>query len=84
MAKRTTLAEISEKDLVKAFDDEVHLHYGNNERYGCPGASTLKQLAYAPSRFRSKKVLQHLGRCGACLDELSRLRKAHTNLANVV
>jgi hypothetical protein len=52
----------------------VHREYPNPERIGCPGSETLQNFAMSPEKFASKAILEHLGHCAPCLDELKELR----------
>lgn len=75
--------ETSEGVLIKAFDRLLRSDHANKERKGCPGIPTLKRLAFDPKRFRDKEILSHLGYCGACVDELAKLRKGQVSLRRV-
>jgi hypothetical protein len=60
-------------DLMAAFGRRVHEEHPNPERSGCPGLSALTALA-GESVPLASPILDHIGNCAHCLDELRRLR----------
>lgn len=60
--------------LIAAFDREVHSKSPNPERVGCPGRAALTRLATKPEALGTLSILDHVRKCGACLDELKSLR----------
>ena len=63
-----------ERRLIATFDRTVHRDYPNPERIGCPGTEILQKFAASPEKFGLKSILEHLGHCAPCLDELKELR----------
>jgi hypothetical protein len=64
-----------EAELLEEFDRWIHEHNPNPERIGCPERETLVALVLAKSKFEDEYTLDHIGECGACLDELLRIKR---------
>lgn len=64
-----------EAELLQEFDRWVHEHHPNPERIGCPERDTLVALVLAKSKFEDDYTLDHIGHCGACLDELLAIKQ---------
>jgi hypothetical protein len=65
--------EVTEQELIQAFDRVLHADHPNPERIGCPGTEVLERVATS-LEFSSASILEHLGRCAPCVDELKALR----------
>lgn len=68
-----------EAELLEAFDRWIHEQHPNPERIGCPGRETLVALVLAKSKFEDEYSLDHIGHCGACLDELLAIKLEFAN-----
>ena len=64
-----------EAELLEAFDRWIHEQHPNPERIGCPERETLVALVLAKTKFEDEYTLEHIGQCGACLDELLEIKR---------
>ena len=64
-----------EAELLEEFDRWIHEQHPNPERIGCPARETLVALALAKTKFEDQYTLDHIGQCGACLDELLDIKR---------
>jgi len=67
-------------DLIAAFGRRAHKHHANRERIGCPGMPALTRLVTEPGALGQSSLLDHLGHCAACLEELRELRRSSKGL----
>ena len=64
-----------EAELLEAYDRWVHEKCQNPERIGCPDRATLLAFVLAKTKFEDEYMLDHIGLCAACLDELLEIKK---------
>lgn len=64
-----------EQELLEAFDQWIHTAHPNPTREGCPHHSVLKSLAFGTGKIEDASMLDHIGHCAACLDELQQIRQ---------
>ena len=64
-----------EQELLEAFDHWIHTAHPNPTREGCPHHSVLRSLVFGTGKFEDEAVLNHIGHCAACLDELQQIRR---------
>jgi hypothetical protein len=65
--------EFTERELLRAYNRMLHRDYPNPERIGCPGREVLQKMAFS-IQLVTNSMLEHLGQCAPCVDELKELR----------
>ena len=64
-----------EEELLKAFDQWIHTAHPNPTREGCPEHSVLISFAFGSGKVEDEGLLDHVGHCAACLDDLQQIRR---------
>lgn len=64
--------EVMERELLQAYDRMLHADCPNPQRVGCPRREVLEKAATS-IEFVTRSLLEHLGRCAPCSDELREL-----------
>src|SRR5215471_18994414 len=62
-----------EEELLEAFDEWIDTAHPNPTREGCPEHSVLMSLIFGTGKFEDESVLDHIGHCAACLDDLQEI-----------
>lgn len=63
-----------ERQLMFAFERVTARDHPNPNRIGCPSAEKLRKIAIEGSRM-TVGIIDHIGKCWPCLQELKRLRR---------